>query len=657
VRAGAVLLRRLRELAVGAAEAPQRVRAGTGFVVEFFERYVLCGHRCTALQRLYEGTAKRLGPRGARRTFQPSSTAFVTFTRPTARVLATNALLSAKPFGIEASLAPEPRDVIWANVHENQRAVMKRSWIVDLAILLLLVFWTTVVTACSNAAKIVNALGGKSASEGALGGALVDTLPVILLLSIINLLPLCFQAIARFYERRKAFSAVDLSVVERFQKFQLVNVYVSILSSALLAQIQRSWRSPYYLLKSIGTNTPSASVYFAKLVLFQASTSPMWLMRAWPLISRGPKTWTIQPPELPGMMYGWAYPKVMMTFLIASTFWVFAPILSVIACVYFVMIQFAFRYLILYVHMPVYESGGLFFYHVVTYICFGLFSSNLILVFWLLTKSLVGYALLVAPLCMVVRSFRHFAYEAYERPSMSVALDEAVEHEAWYKRQAQRAKAKAADSKAADAKAPVDGKADDTAAPSPVADTAFCCDVTARFDATLYRQPSLRPQGTLDADSELALLLVVDGAAAPAREPDGARGAAEHGALASQVRNAKAAVESLQEQRRRAREALASPHSTRKSSLFSQDDDSEVAARHAASRFARLRGKGPAEATREEREAVEAALGKFYRGETDITGVVDAADDDAGEDEGDDERKTTDSVSLEYDERSPVDHV
>ena len=56
----------------------------------------------------------------------------------------------------------------------------------------------------------------------------------------------------------------------------------------------------------------------------------------------------VQPPELPAMLYGWAFPKVMMTFTIFCTFWVFAPLLSVIALVYFVLIQVQFRYLILY---------------------------------------------------------------------------------------------------------------------------------------------------------------------------------------------------------------------------------------------------------------------------------------------------------------------
>ena len=64
--------------------------------------------------------------------------------------------------------------------------------------------------------------------------------------------------------------------------------------------------------------------------------------------------------------------QVMMTFTIFCTFWVFAPVLSFLALIYFVLVQCAFRYLILYVHMPVYESGGLFYYRMVDRVLFGL---------------------------------------------------------------------------------------------------------------------------------------------------------------------------------------------------------------------------------------------------------------------------------------------
>lgn len=119
--------------------------------------------------------------------------------------------------------------------------------------------------------------------------------------------------------------------------------------------------------------------------------------------------------------------------------------------------------------MPVYESGGLFYYRMVDRVLFGLGVSNMILFFWLLARALVGYALVAAPLPFIVAAFRQFAKEAYEYPSKTVPLDES----------------RARDASVAQRCAP-------------------------HFDPALYTQPSLRDQGGLDPDRELDALLRED---------------------------------------------------------------------------------------------------------------------------------------------------
>ena len=240
-------------------------------------------------------------------------------------------------------------------------------------------------------------------------------------------------------------------------------------AQAILTDVESAWNSPLAFAKGIGRDTPRAAFFFAKLLCFQCGSSPLWLLRAWPLLSRGFKTWTVQPPELPGLLYGWACPKVMMAFTIFCTFWVFAPLLSVLCGLYFVLVNFAFRYLLLFVHMPPYESGGRFYYEMVSRVLFGVLFSNVILFCWLLSHSLAGHALLVAPLPFVVYGFRSFADLAYGAPSRRVSLDVAVRSER--------------------------ANADEPPA--------------LRFDATLYRQPALRSlDETLDPDEELSSLLL-----------------------------------------------------------------------------------------------------------------------------------------------------
>ncbi|KAH8068244.1 hypothetical protein JL721_6818 [Aureococcus anophagefferens] len=457
---------------------------------------------------------------------------------------------------MEAGEAPEPRDVIWENVYVSAESVSRRQWVVNGAILTLVVFWASVVSFCASSTQILAYLGFDPAST--ISQAIASILPLI----------------ARFYERLKAHSEVDLSVVERFFRFQFINVYVSILSTAILSDLKGAWESPFTFVRRIGLDTPEAAFYFAKLIVFQCGSSPLWLLRAWPLISRGFKTWTVQPPELPGMMCGWAFPKVMMTFTIFSTFWVFAPLLSVISLVYFSLISFAFRYLILFVHMPVYESGGRFYYRMVERVLFGVLVSNAILFFWLLARSLVGYALLVSPLPLLVLYFREFAEEAYGAPSVGVALDEAV-----------------------------------------TKDRHVAASVDARFESNLYTQPALRDQGHLDADAELESLLH-DGdpllAAVPA-EPE-SPAPAEGRKVTFDVADS--------DRRRRPLVPLSTPETAddvaRKSAMMSS--------LHRLSRLPDARR--PHETSRAERRRVSMRLDAAYRGDVDFFSAMDEEEED-----------------------------
>ena len=152
------------------------------------------------------------------------------WSRRSFQVMTTSALLSALPFSMDATDAPEPRDVIWPNVFVSARSVARRHVVVTILLTVLVLSWTTVITFCSNAVWIVDLLGFDP--QGFVASAAVSILPSALLLTIMCVLPPIFEAVAKFYERRKSYTEVDLSVARRYFTFQFVNVYVSILSTA-----------------------------------------------------------------------------------------------------------------------------------------------------------------------------------------------------------------------------------------------------------------------------------------------------------------------------------------------------------------------------------------------------------------------------------------
>ena len=66
------------------------------------------------------------------------------------------------------------------------------------------------------------------------------------------------------------------------------------------------------------------------------------------------------PAEVPSVPYGWALPKLLLTLLVAYTYMIIAPLCVPVALAIFITHHYFFRYLIVWNHMPHYESGGMF---------------------------------------------------------------------------------------------------------------------------------------------------------------------------------------------------------------------------------------------------------------------------------------------------------
>lgn len=135
-------------------------------------------------------------------------------------------------------------------------------------------------------------------------------LPVIALLGIILLLPLIFQAIARFYEKRKTLSGVEdceslsfcdlkflakaiiiyfsllsrfvlhAAIVGRYFYYQLANIYITVTAGALWTSAAEIIDHPQQLLFILGETLPKLAGYFISLLLTKTLAGlPMVLLR------------------------------------------------------------------------------------------------------------------------------------------------------------------------------------------------------------------------------------------------------------------------------------------------------------------------------------------------------------------------------------------
>ena len=140
--------------------------------------------------------------------------------------------------------------------------------------------------------------------------AFASIIPILLLLSILNLLPLIFQTIARFYEQLKSTLEVDLSVVERFFRFQFAGMSTCHIYHGHPRALAAGLAVSPGLRADGRAGTPRVSFYFAKLLAFQCGASPLVVVEDLALVSHcGFKFYTVQPPNCRACCMGGPFPR------------------------------------------------------------------------------------------------------------------------------------------------------------------------------------------------------------------------------------------------------------------------------------------------------------------------------------------------------------
>ena len=358
-----------------------------------------------------------------------SGTAFITFKKPTALATALQLRLDRHPQMMKTTQAPEKRDIYWNNIAVPQDQVESRIYIANVLLLAGVVFWSGIVALCSTLPRQLKKWFNYDSSGESAGAIMVrEYLPVLALLGLLNLLPLLFKILAIAFEKRKLQSEVDISVVRRFFDYQMANVYVALVAGSMADGLTAMVTQPLMIFEMFSESVASQAAFFFNFLVFKMCMSPLWLLRTWPLVSRGwvPPRASV-PAEVPSVPYGWAYPKQIVVMLIVYTYWVICPLMLPVALVTCVAHDLFFRYLIIYGHMPHYESGGQFWYLTFDRICASLCIGSFLMAIVMAYKATMAHFLVLLPLPFVVYKFNQMAYTKYYLPSKERALSEIVE--------------------------------------------------------------------------------------------------------------------------------------------------------------------------------------------------------------------------------------
>ena len=201
-----------------------------------------------------------------------SSTGFVSFLDLSSTTVAASAPLTVKSHSLKASIAPEPREILWQNAHVAQTTQLSREVHVNIVLFFGVILWSFPLTAIQVFAKaeyIAQIPGMEwilSFNGGVLTSFVNGYLPVVALLFLICVLPIIFQQLAVYYERRKAISDVQASICRRYFYYQLANIYITVSAGSLFNSLAEILDHPSNILELLGKSLPYMVGYFVALV-------------------------------------------------------------------------------------------------------------------------------------------------------------------------------------------------------------------------------------------------------------------------------------------------------------------------------------------------------------------------------------------------------
>jgi len=374
-----------------------------------------------------------------------SSNGFVTFTELSTASFASCVLLTHKPFVLEVQPAPEPRDLVWKNLHIDRSVTRKKTRLATIFFILGALLWSiplTAIQALSSAESLSNTNGMEwimTAGGGSVATFINGYLPVVLLLGLIMVLPIIFEWVAINYEHRKSNSDIQESILGRYFYYQLANIYITVTAGSIWDSLSEIVDDPASILVLLGTSLPTVVGYFISLLITKTLAGlPMVLLRFGELgrfsllrlffednlLTQRELDQVYRPREI---LYGWEYPTQLLVIIICFTYACISPIILLFGALYFSCALVVYKKQVLYVYTPNYESGGKMFPTICYYTLLGLTMSQVTFLGYLILKQGYFEPIVILPLPFYTLWKNSEFMSLYNAPSNTISLERARE--------------------------------------------------------------------------------------------------------------------------------------------------------------------------------------------------------------------------------------
>ncbi|KAK4048133.1 hypothetical protein OIV83_005003 [Microbotryomycetes sp. JL201] len=281
--------------------------------------------------------------------FRPTGVAFVTFQTLAAAQIAAQTVHYPHASVFVTELAPEPRDINWANLSLSRSARFIRKVLVTITLLVLLSVWLVPVlflsqllswkTIKDTAPRLADFIG----KSPRLRGFVQTSLPSLAMVAFNNVLPFFLDGLSIF-QGLQARSWIEYSMLKKYHLTLLFTTLFAFVTSSTLGLLRELSQSPQKVLDKLATTLPGGRNFFVSYVMLSGT------------FQRDENHAELNRPSMVNL--GTVYPQALLMFTIGMTYSIISPLVLPFTTLYFGMAYLVYKYKFLFVYYRPYESRG-----------------------------------------------------------------------------------------------------------------------------------------------------------------------------------------------------------------------------------------------------------------------------------------------------------
>ncbi|KAI9292695.1 DUF221-domain-containing protein [Neoconidiobolus thromboides FSU 785] len=360
--------------------------------------------------------------------FRTTGVGFVTFKDIRSAHLVSQVNPNSIPFRLRTELAPEPRDIYWANLGITAREQSLRRFFVYVAVGLVTFFYTiplSVISSLLQIEKLVKVLPFLKDLQDAspyIYDLLSGFLPTVATITFIAITPLIFTGLT-IVQGNKSISSIERDTISKHYLFLFVNVLlVFTISTTFIKTIfDDVLKNPTNIPNLLAGSLPEVAPFFVNYVMILGiGYFPLQLVQLGPvffyfyrrIFSKTPRDFAeLLAPSF--IDYGWLLGQPLLVFTLTMTYSVISPLILVVGTCYYVVGHFVNKYIMLYVAYRNYETGGMLWPCIFNRIMVGVFLKQLLMTGYFGLKNFYPLSIAMLPLIIFTSIFAYYMPKAY----------------------------------------------------------------------------------------------------------------------------------------------------------------------------------------------------------------------------------------------------